>query len=396
MQFEIKVYRPEEGVSVRQLNAGDAEDARRQIEDQGYRVISLRKRFAGLNWPGFGQSFSVPLFSQELLALLEAGLSLFESIEILAHKSRHADSRQILSSLATHLREGLPFSRALANRPETFPALYIATIRTSEQTGNLNEALRRYLEYQRQLNQVRDKVVSASVYPVLLISVGTLVVLFLLAYVVPRFSKVYEDLGHDLPWISRLLIQWGHFFSENTGSIGLTLALALPLLGFALTRPAVRAFATRLLWALPALGEKMRLYQLARFTRTLAMLINAGIPFVTALEMVRGLLRQPALLHALQQSEQWIREGRSVSEAFAAHGLATEVGVRLLTVGERSGNLGQSMERIAKLYDDELARWIDWFARLFEPLLMIVIGFIIGLIVILMYLPIFELAGAIQ
>lgn len=138
------------------------------------------------------------------------------------------------------------------------------------------------------------------------------------------------------------------------------------------------------------------MYQLARFTRTLAMLVNGGIPFVTALDMVRDLLRQAALRQGLDHAAQAIREGRSVSDAFSQHGLATEVGVRLIAVSERSGTLGEGLERIAKLYDDDIARWVDWFARLFEPVLMIAIGLIIGLVVLLMYLPIFELASSIQ
>src|SRR5690606_18801678 len=139
---------------------------------------------------------------------------------------------------------------------------------------------------------------------------------------------------------------------------------------YGITRPRVRAWMERSLWSVPAFGEKMRLYQLARFTRTLAMLVNGGIPFVTALDMVGDLLRQPALRQGLERASQTIREGRAVSDAFAANGLATEVGVRLFAVGERSGDLGQAMERIAKLYDDDIARWVDWFARLFEPVLM--------------------------
>lgn len=396
MQYELKIYRASEGVALLRIAAADLVDARRQAESQGYQVISARRQLVWSFSLGSRQRFSVPLFSQELLALLEAGLSLVETVDILARKSRQAETRKILETLGSQLREGLSFSRALETVPGAFPALYVATVRTSEHTGDLTEALRRYLAYQQQLNLVRDKVVAASVYPALLIGVGVLVVLFLLGYVVPRFSRVYEDLGHDLPWMSQVLMRWGQIFSQYGAWIGGGTVFLAAAIVFGLTRPATRAMIERRLWGIPAVGEKMRLYQLARFTRTLAMLVNGGIPFVTALDMVRDLLRQPALQHGVNQAAQIIREGRSVSDAFAAHALATEVGVRLLAVGERSGNLGQSMERIAKLYDDELARWVDWFGRLFEPLLMIGIGLVIGLIVILMYMPIFELASSIQ
>ncbi len=399
MQYELKAYRSPEGVTVLQLVAADVEDARQQAESMGYRVISMRRRFHwALELGGLKvrQRFSVALFSQELLALLEAGLSLVESIDLLARKSRQAETTKILEMLGSHLRQGFSFSRALEAVPGVFPSLYVATIRTSEHTGDLTLALQRYLVYQQQLNLVRDKVVAASVYPALLIAVGLLVVMFLLGYVVPRFSRVYEDLGHDLPWMSQLLMHWGQFVGQHGVWIGIACLMLGGVAVYGLTRVGVRAMVVRALWSLPVVGEKMRLYQLARFTRTLAMLLNGGIPFVTALDMVRDLLRQPALRQGLYQAAHSIREGRSVSDAFANDGLATEVGVRLLAVGERSGDLGQAMERIAKLYDDELARWVDWFARLFEPILMIAIGLIIGLIVLLMYLPIFELASSIQ
>lgn len=396
MRYELKAYRVPEGVTLLHLTAADTVEATRQAEKKGYRVIAVRQQFAWSLRIGSRQRFSVALFSQELLALMEAGLGLVETVEILARKSRQAETKNILDTLARNMREGLTFSRALEALPDTFPPLYIATVRTSERTGDLAEAMRRYLAYHQQLNLVRDKIVAASVYPVLLMAVGILVILFLLGYVVPRFSRIYEDLGGNLPWLSRLLMVWGQFFSEYAGWIVGSCVGVVAAGIYGLTRSATRAAIARLLWNIPSVGEKMRLYQLARFTRTLAMLVNGGIPFVAALDTVGDLLRQPALRRGLDKAAQSIREGRAVSDAFAANALATEVGVRLLAVGERSGNLGQAMERIAKLYDDEIARWVDWFARLFEPLLMIAIGLVIGLIVLLMYLPIFELASSIQ
>jgi general secretion pathway protein F len=139
----------------------------------------------------------------------------------------------------------------------------------------------------------------------------------------------------------------------------------------------------------------MRLYQLARFYRTLGMLLRGGTPIVTALDMSAGLL-SPALRGNLAEAAQAIREGRAMSDSMAEHNLTTAVAVRMLRVGERSGRMDEMMERIASFYDDEISRWVDWFTRLFEPLLMAFIGIVIGTIVVLMYLPVFELAGSIQ
>ena len=216
-----------------------------------------------------------------------------------------------------------------------------------------------------------------------------------MAYVVPRFSGVYETAGRDLPWLSQLLLDWGMLLRSNGASV-LAAAIAFAAaLGFGLSRLAVRQWIAARLWRIPALGERLRVYQLARLFRAVAMLLKGGIPVVSALGMVQGLLR-PALRARLQLAIAAIREGQPTSQALSAHELTTPVALRLLRVGERSGNMGDMMERIANFHDEEMARWVEWFTRLFEPLLMTLIGLVIGIIVVLMYLPIFELAGAIQ
>lgn len=401
MRFQLTVYRDPHGLSELSLDAVDLPSARQQAETQGYRIISAKAAgkaplLAGLAQWGRGR-FSVPLFCQELLALLDAGMGLVEALDILAHKARQDDARQVLNELQRLVGEGRSFSRALEGVPGAFPPLVVASVKSAERTGDVSEALRRFLAYHRQINAVRDKLIAASVYPALLVAVGALVVVFLLAYVVPRFSKIYEDIGRDgLPLLSRWLMQWGQWVGDNSlafgaGFVGLGIAL-----GYGLTRPALRAWTAKKAWQLPLIGEQLRIYQLARFTRTVAMLQKGGVPLATALDMTDDLLRQPALRQGLTAAKQAVREGRSVSDAFAQHGLATEVGVRLLVVGERSGELGEAMERIAAFYDEEISRAVEWVSRLFEPALMVFIGFLIGGIVILMYMPIFELASSLQ
>jgi general secretion pathway protein F len=397
MRFTLKAYRDSEGVIELALDAADAVAARRQAEAQGYRVLSAgSSEVSGAPRLFSGGGFSVPLFAQELLALLEAGLSLVETVALLAHKARHPEAQTILQDLQRRVGEGRSFSQALEAIP-AFPPLFVATVRASERSGHLADALRRYLAYHRQLNALRDKVLAASVYPLLLVGVGGLVVLFLLAYVVPRFSRIYEDVGRaHLPLLSRWLMHWGQIAAEHALALALITALLAGGLVYLLRRPATRAAIERWLWRLPAVGEQLRIYQLARFTRTLAMLLRGGIPLVAALGMVDELLRQPGLQAGLVRARQAISEGRAVSDSFAAQNLATEVGTRLLVVGERSGELDEALERIAGFYDDEIARSVEWFSRLFEPALMMGIGLLIGGIVILMYMPIFELASSIQ
>jgi len=395
VKFDLKVARGQQ-IQMLTLEASDGMQAQLLAESQGYSVLATRAQGKIARASGFGKSkFNLMLFSQELLSLLDSGLSLIEAIEALAEKEQQSETRTILNQVMALLYEGLPLSGALERFPQVFPPLYVALIRSSERTGDMVQALGRHVAYQGQVDAVRKKIVTASIYPVLLIIVGGLVMLFLLGYVVPRFSTIYESSGSELPWMSQLLLSWGRLLHDH-GSQALTAFLAVvAMLGYVLSRPAVRAGIMNLVWKIPTLGETMRIYQLARFYRTLGMLLGGGIPLVTGMQMVGSLL-QPALRNSLQLVERDVREGKPLSSAMEEHGMTTSIAIRMLRVGERTGRMGEMMERIGVFYDEEIARAVDWFTRLLEPLLMVVIGLIIGIVVVLMYMPIFDLAGSIQ
>ncbi len=396
MRYTVKALRESDTIISMVFDATDRDDAMRQAQASGLAVLSLNREAAWkFSMPTRRASFPLSLFAQELLALQEAGLTLVEAIEGLAEKEGPGHTRTVLDHLKTQLHQGRTLSQSMHDLPDVFPALFVSTVRATERTGDLPDALRRYIAYQSQLEVVRKKIVSASIYPVLLMAVGALVMLFLLGYVVPKFSHVYEDIQGDLPLMSRLLLEVGKFLEANGLVAGIAFVAACIAMVRLATLPEVRRWIGTRLWSIPAIGERMRLYQLARFYRTLGMLLRGGTPVVTALDMAAGLL-SPALRGSLALAAQSIREGRAISDAMSANNLTTPVGLRMLRVGERSGRMDEMMERIAAFYDDEISRWVDWFTKLFEPLLMAVIGVVIGAIVVLMYLPVFELAGSIQ
>jgi general secretion pathway protein F len=395
MHFNVKAMRAGEGITALALEAANETDATRQAEAQGYTVLAVGAR-TGIAWFARARGhFPLVLFSHELLALLDAGLPLVEAVETLAEKEHRPEVKRAITQIIEHLYEGKTLSQALEYFPQSFPALYVATVRAAERTGDLQEALQRYIAYQTQLDTVKKKLVSASIYPVLLVGVGGLVTLFLMGYVVPKFSHIFEDIGGDIPLLSRLLIKWGVFMEANAPQIGIVVLALLAALVYLARLPETRRWVGQKLWSIPAIGERMRVYQLARFYRTVGMLLNGGIPVVTALEMVEGLLHT-TLRGLLRRAALDIREGKPMSQAMEANHLTTPVSLRMLRVGERTGRMGEMMERVAAFYDEEMARWVDWFTRLFEPILMALIGVIIGGIVVLMYMPIFELAGSIQ
>ncbi|GJL76361.1 MAG TPA: type II secretion system F family protein [Nitrosomonas sp.] len=394
MRYEVKAVMSGQGTVHLKLEANSEEEARRQVIDQGGMVLSVKRSFTGLSFKSKAH-FPLIHFSQELLSLLTAGLSLVECLETLVEKEQDANNRKIIHDLLARLYEGITFSQALEAYPQAFPVLYIATVRASERTGDLAEALTRFVTYQTQMDFVRKKLVGASIYPVLLLVVGLLVSLFLLVFVVPKFSAIYDDMNSDLPWLSILLIEWGHFVQERGWELAVFAMVFLGVVGYAVTRPSFRVYIMQLLWRIPAVGERMRVYQLARFYKTLGMLLRGGIPITQALEMVSGLL-QSHFRPRIEAAAKHIREGQTISSAMEAEGLTTAVGNRMLRVGERTGLMGDMMERIGSFHDEEIARWVEWTTKLIEPILMAVIGIVIGGIIILMYMPIFELAGSIN
>lgn len=396
MHYEMKAIREGEGVLALALDAADETEAIRQAKSQGYAILAIRRRRSWREWLENRRArFPLTLFSQELLALLDAGLTLVEAIEALAEKEHRPETQKILRQVIASLYEGYPLSFALQQFPTHFPVLYVATVRASEKTGDLSVALARYVAYQLQMDAVRKKVISASIYPILLLFAGGLVTLFLIGYVVPRFSLVYEQLGRSLPLFSQLLMNLGQLLRENGWLIFAALVLSVSGLVYGARRPANKQWLVRKLWQIPSIGNRMKIYQLARFYRTLGMLLQGGTPIVTALQMASDLL-QFSLRGQLVLASASIREGLPISRAMERHGLTTPVASRMLAVGERSGKMGEMMDRIAGFYDEEMARWVEWFSKLFEPILMAVIGLVIGVIVVLMYFPIFELAGSIQ
>lgn len=381
------------GVVTLDVDAADAAAARQQALEQELRPLSVAA--VRLALPARRSAFPLALFSQELLALLEAGLTLAEAIEALCDKEARDGTRSVLERLLQALKEGRSFSVALELQPEHFPALYVGLMRAAERTSSLPVSLARYIEYRGQLDAVRGRVVSALIYPAILAVVGGAVTAFLLGHVVPRFAGIYQGSGRDLPWLSQQLMAWGNF-AANHGQ----LLAACAVVGLAVLAVGGRAWwasgaPQRLARRLPGIGSTLVTLELARLYLSLGTLLEGGLPILQALRLAEGLLSSATLLR-YRAATAAIERGESVSHAFASAGLATPVALRLLRVGERGGRLGEMLGRAARFHDGEIARRIDTFARSFEPLLMAAIGLVVGTIVVLLYLPIFDLAGTLR
>lgn len=380
-----------EGVVALQLEALDRDAALRQANARGLPVLSVKlRRTLVLR----SDRFALVLFTQELLALLRAGLGLVEAIRALAQRNAGAGNSTLIGVLE-QLSDGKPLSMALAHYPQSFPIVYVESVCAAEKTGALIEALSRFVHYQGQVEQIRQKLVSALIYPTLLLIVGGAVTLFLIGYVVPRFGGVYVELDRELPWASRLLFELGDVIDVYLVEGAMLCGALVAGLTWAIRSGSLQARVGNLLPRVPFVSERLMTYRLTRLYRTVAMPLHGGVPLVSALRMASGLLDTTSR-QRLEAATAEVRDGGPLSGALERHGLTTPIADRMLQVGERSGDLAGLMTQAAAFHEEELGRWVERATRMLEPCLMLLIGALIGAIIVLMYMPIFDLAGTLQ
>lgn len=396
-ELRLKVQGPDGSVRTLEFADTSQEQAVRRAAARGLRVLAIESTAPGADRLPAAASGSFPLllFSQELLALLEAGLNLTEAIATLHAKERQPGLRALLAQLLQALREGQNFSDVLAASPEQFPPVYVATVRASERTGDMPQSLARYIAYQIQFETIRKKLIASAIYPAMLLLVGGFVTLFLLGYVVPRFALVYESSGRDMPWLSTLLLGFGKTIHGHWQIALAAVSAVFGACAWALSQRSGRAWLFAQLLKLPGLAQRASEFRLARFYRALSLLLAAGIALPRAMAMAAGLL-SGAQQRQLERCRLAVEQGSSLSAALVQSNLASPVAESLLRVAERSGQMAAMLERTARFADEDFARWLDWAARLLEPILMLAIGLVIGTVVVLMYMPIFELAGSLQ
>jgi len=416
MQFRVLALRGDGSARPMMVEAADLAGARRRLFLDGLTPLELTPVNAtgrGLRkiTKGGAGAFDVDLFCQELYALVTAGISMGEALETLASKEGRGttataggvppprevatNSGSVLAKLHASVREGLPLSSALAQHPDVFPKVLCESLRAAERTSDYGPALERFVRYRRLTRAVREKLLAASIYPLILLGVSTLVMLFLVGYVVPRFADVYADMGDKLPTASRVLLWVGSGISSQPWITSLGLAAFVALIVAAVRSAGFRGGVMSLMQRVPRLREVLVAAEFSRLYRTLALLLHGGIPMVASLQVARGLLPLH-LARRLDMAERAISEGRSFSDSLREQGLSTAVADRFFRVGEGSGKLAEMIDRAADFHEEEVARGADWLGRIIGPFLMLVMGLVIGMVVVLMYMPIFSLAEAIQ
>jgi general secretion pathway protein F len=379
------------------LDAATIEEGRERLRAQGLTVLDCREvgfAVSRLLRPKNGEPrIEIVVFVEQLRDLLRAGLSVIEALDTLRQAADGKKSGALVA-LTERLRHGQMLSQALAADPQ-FSVLLVSLVRAAEVTSDLPQALTRFLEHEQRVAELRHRIVSVAIYPVLLMAVGAGVLLFLLLYVMPRFARVFEGMSGTLPWSARAMVHWAHWLHGHgallmVAGVSVLLATAAALSSGALREQAMRRLLT---WAL--LRSRLQTYFLARWYRATGMLVTGGIPLPEALALSNGLL--PAgLRRGGDAVVNALREGVSPARAHAQAGMVTPVAEQLMRAGERTGDLGNVLTRVAEFHDAEVTRALERGMRTLEPVAMVLIGVGVGAVVVLMYMPIFELASAIQ
>lgn len=395
--FKLLVLDGKGAISDWVVDASSEEEARSAAGARGFNVLRCDNQLAHASarqraWLA-ARSIDTVSFAQDLATLLAAGITIRDAVGTLARRAGNSRDADVLGSLQQSIANGLRLSKAM-EATGAFNALLVATVAASEQTGDVATGLSRFARHQQSLRALRDKVLGACAYPALLLVFGSIVLMILLGVVVPRFAQVLDVSSRDLPALSKLLMAWGAFAAENAAAtpiMATSVIGALAALGFALASPRHRH---QLLRRVPGVSKVSAEFQLLQVYRATAILTSRGIPIHRALEYTYDYL-SPDARSRLQQGLASMREGAPISAALAGSGFADEMVASMLGVAERTGALPEVLDRIADLYERSLQRRVDIASRLVEPMLMIVFGALIGGIVLLMYLPIFDLASSV-
>jgi type IV pilus assembly protein PilC len=393
--FSYRALR-EDGVTLAEdAVAGDAEELRQMLAARGYLVVDLRQKKSGLGAKG-GSTKDFLIFNQELTTLIKAGLPILQALELLERRTEKAGFRSVLQGIIHEIKGGAALSDAMALHPAWFSPLYSATVRAGEQSGALVEVLQRFTVYQKKVLAVRRKVISALAYPAFLVIALVAVLSLFFLYIIPNFIQMYGDQAGSLPYMTTLLVSFTRaltryapflFFAAIAAGVGISL--------WRKTDKGKRAL-DGLKLRIPLVRTLLLQYLLSQLTRTLAAVLRGGIPLVQALDTTAGVIANKVIARKLAEVRQLVTGGVSLSLAFEQTRLAPDMTVRMIEVGESSGDLPQMLEDVAEFYDQEVENRLGVLTTMIEPVLMLSMGIIIAAIVVALYLPIFEMGSRIK
>lgn len=398
-EFLCRLADPSGRVVNASYNSVSESELRRRLEDQGFLVYSVREKgrsLATLLPLSAGRrkikSREFVIFNQQFLALIQAGLPILKSLELLTQREKDEQFRTILLDISERVKGGALLSEAFEAQG-IFPRVYTASLFAGEKSGGLEEVLARFIQYQKTVNATRNKIRTALTYPSILAVLLVVLVSFLLAEVVPRFAQFYAGMDAALPAMTVLLVDLsqairGHLIAGMLASGALLVALTLwarSIRG--------RSRIDRLKLKLPVIGEVWSQFLFAQLSRTLSTLLSGGTPLVGSLEIVADSTGNRVVTQALNRAVVAVREGQSLSRSLEPSGVVPEVAIEMIEVGESSGNLSEMLGHVADFYDEEVNTRLNQLFTYIEPILLMILAIIVAFVLIALYLPIFSLSS---
>ena len=399
MEYVCRVGTPTGEIVERRFAATDETSLRAELEQKGFYLFQIKR---GLSLGDFElRRRRIPnhiliIFGQELAALLKAGLPLFQSLDVMLERQTDAQFRRSLQAIREKVKSGTALSEAVRTEGALYPSMFAASLVAGERSGSLETVLRRFVAYLRLNQALRKKAVAASIYPLVLLLVMLAMVAVLMVFVIPRFEDFYSGLDVPLPALTRGLIFVARGVVSNLWIVVPSL-VALPVLLVAfLRREGSAVLVDGLLLKLPYLGRLMRMYATSQLARTLATLLQGGLPLLNALEVAASSIGNRAMAAAVARAIVPIREGRSLTQALETTGMLENLTLEMVKVGEQTGALGEMLTAVAEFYDEELETRLQTVLSLVEPIMLVCMAVVVATMLLAFYLPLFESISAIQ
>ncbi|MCB9612185.1 MAG: type II secretion system F family protein [Sandaracinus sp.] len=338
------------------------------------------------------------IFTRQFATMIDAGLPLVQCLEILSGQGDNKLFNKILKDIKSYVEQGGTFSEALRKHPKVFDDLYVNLVAAGELGGILDTILNRLAVYIEKRVKLKRQVKSALVYPTAILFVAIIVIIVMLTWVIPAFRGMFAEFGGEdqLPGITKFVISVSEGFLDNAIYIILVIAAISTAIGYSYKQPKGKKFWHKLLLTMPIIGPVMRKIAVARFTRTLGTLLSSGVPILDAMNIVARAAGNVIVEEAIKNTADRIREGRTMAEPLMETKVFPSMVVQMIGVGEQTGALDTMLNKIADFYEDEVDVAVAALTSLLEPLMMVFIGGIVGVILIAMYMPIFEIAGKVQ
>lgn len=337
------------------------------------------------------KSSEITVFGRQMASLLRSGVPILRALWIISEQSTNPKFRDFLDKAQKDINNGRSLSMVLSDYPKQFPPVYVALVRTGEDSGNLQEALLRVSEYRQKQEEIMSRVRTAMAYPVLMAFTGIGTIIFMLTYVIPKLTKLFSTMGSHLPLPTKILMQVSAFF-QNPWFWSLVGAILFGLFAVIKLRPKETRWAWSVLsLKLPIVKGFIVKSELARFSRTFELLIKSGLPILRALEVASPVLNNGILKKSLLKAEEDLTGGGSLGKSLRDSGVFPLFMTNLVSVSEESGKMDEAMSEVANFYERETDESIRIMTSLLEPLMILVMGCIVGFIVIAMMLPMFEL-----